>query len=693
MAGANSNINFVGLDFNNIKNNLKTFLQSQDTFKDYNFDGSGLSVLLDVLSYNTQYNAFYLNMVANEMFLDTALQRPSVVSHAKLMNYTPQSKVAPTAFANIEFYGVNTSSFTLPSYTTFLSESVDGVNYHFTTIESQTVNTDVSGNAIFNNVELKQGIPVNYSYVVDSTTNPNYVFELPDADIDTSTIVVSAQVSTSNSSYQVFTESSSYLTIDGNSPVYFVEESLDGNYQISFGDGILGKQLTDGNVLHVSYITTQGVMSHGANNFVLMDSINNNYSGVTVQTYQASSSGKDKESIDSIKYQAPKSFSAQNRAVTKDDYITLIQRNNLGVTFDAVNVWGGEENDPPIYGQVFICLKPSGSLSLTSTQKQELITKVIKPISVVTVEPYLVDPDYTFITMSVDVRYNPKLTNYSASQISDLIKTTINQYSANNLNTFNSTFSSTDVAIAIKNSDPSIITSDIKVNLQKKFYPNLTNTTTYNLLYNTTLERGVFTSGISNSPTLTFYNPASANNISGVYLEEIPSATSGIQNIEIINPGYSYQVAPTVTISGDGAGASAYAVLNNTNGSINSIQLTSSGNNYTYAVVTITPASYDTTGTGAAAIPVLLGSLGDIRTYYYNVNNVKTVLDDTAGTIDYSKGIVSLIDFNPVDVNNPLGQLSISATPKSDIISSTFNTIIAIDPFDPNAIVVNVTAQ
>lgn len=692
MAGANSQNIFVGLDFDTIKDNLKTHLQKQDTFKDYNFEGSGLSVLLDVLAYNTQYNAFYLNMISNEMFLDTALQRSSVVSHAKLLNYTPQSKVAPTAYIDTVFRGVNIPSFTLPAGTTFLSEAVDGVNYSFVTTENFSVNTDQSGNATFNNLEIKQGFRVETQFPVDEISNPNFIFELPDTDIDTSSIVVNVQESPYSSSYEVYTTAESYLKLDGTSRVFFIEETLNGTYQISFGNGILGKKLNTGNQVNVSYIVTQGTLSHGANNFVLLDSVNNNYTSVVVTSIEKSSNGVEKESIDRIKYMAPKSFTAQNRAVTKDDYITLVQKNGMGIAFDAVNVWGGEENNPPIYGQVFICLKPSGAKTLTATQKQELKTKIIKPISVLTVEPTIVDPDYTFINLNIDVRYNPKLTSNTTSQVTKSIKDSITNYINANLNTFNSIFSETDVALAIKNSDPSIITSDITVKLQKKIYPNLSNSTTYNLHYNTELEKGMFTSGVSNSPTLTFYNQATANNISGVYIEEIPSSTSGIQNIEVINPGYSYQVTPSVTISGDGSDATAYAVLNKTNGSINSIQLQNSGNNYTYAVVTITPAENDTTGTGAAAIPILIGSKGRLRTYYYNSNNNKTILDNNSGTIDYKNGIISLISFNPVDVNDKFGKLTITASPKSKIVTSTYNTIISVDDEDPNAIVVNVTA-
>lgn len=686
---ANTSISLVGLDFDSIKSNFTTYLKSQDTFKDYNFEGSGLSTLLDVLAYNTQYNAFYLNMVANEMFLDTALQRSSVVSQAKVLNYIPKSATAPTAFIDITVSGVTDSSLTLPSYTNFLSEAVNGVNYNFVTTETTTVNVS-NGTANFSNIELKQGIPVVYNYTVDSSTNPSYIFELPDDMVDTSTIQVLVQESSSNTFSEVYNLSDSYLTIDGSSLVYFLEETLTGTYQISFGDGILGKKLSDGNVVSINYIITQGTSAFGANNFVLMDSVSG-FVNTAVYGNSPASQGEEKESIDSIKYQAPKSYAAQKRAVTKEDYITHIQQNNLGLSFDAVNVWGGEENNPPVYGTIFICLKPKGAYTITDTQKLELITNTINPISVMTVTPKIIDPDYTYIQLSADVVYDQKKTNLSSSQIQQLIKTNINNYSSNTLNTFNSTFSVTDIATLIKNLNPAIVTSDISLNLQKKFYPSLTDSNTYNFYFNTPLQKGSFLSGIASLPTFELIDSNTLKTINGVYIEEVPGASSGIESISIINPGYSYQYTPTITILGDGSGANATVSL--INGAVSNITLMASGQNYTSAIVQITPSPYDTTGTGAVAIAILQGKYGTLRTYYYNSNNIKTILNENAGTIDYQNGIVTLNNFAPVNVDNPLGQLTIIATPKSRIIESTYNTIITIDPFDSNAIAVNVTSK
>jgi len=687
---SNTNIQIADLDFSSIKQNFTQYLQSQDTFKDYNFQGSALSVLLDVLAYNTQYNAYYLNMVANEMFLDSSVQRSSVISHAKLLNYTPKSAIAPTAFINFTATGVTTPSLTIPRYTNFRSSSVDGVNYNFVTVDSVTVNT--SGNtAIFNNLEIKQGISTTYSFTVNGTSNPSYIFEIPDSSVDASTIRVIVQESSTNTAYNTYNLSDNHLLLDGTSEVYFIQESLTGNYQIYFGDGIIGKKLSDNNIVIVNYIMTDGIASTGANNFILMDSIPN-YTNYTLSPVIAASQGSEKESIDSIKFQAPKSYSAQKRAVTKDDYINIIQQNNLGITFDAVNVWGGEENDPPVYGQVFISLKPTGAYNLTQTQKQKLISEVIKPISVLTVTPSILDPDYIYIKLNVNVYYDSTKTTLTSAELQTGVINSIRNYAANNLNTFNSTFNSYEVYSAIQSYDKAIVTSEFTTQLQKKFFPDLKIPTTYKLYYNTPLTKGMFLTGVYSSPALQFRDTLNlANNIDGVYIEEIPSSSGGLESISVVNPGFGYQYAPAVTIQGDGTGATAHAVV--VNGSIYSIVIDSIGSGYTSAIATISAQAGDTTGQLGSAVVNLLGKTGTLRTYYNDNTNVKTVLNSNIGTIDYNNGIVTLNSFAPTDVANELGQLSVTVNPNSSIISSSSNRIITIDPYDVYAITVNIISK
>ena len=689
MASANSNIQMTGLDFQDIKTNLVKFMQGQDTFKDYNFAGSGLSVLMDILAYNTQYNAYYLNMVSNEMFLDTALQRSSVVSQAKVLGYTPKSSVAPTATINLQVHGVVESSLTIPKFTPFVSRAIDGVNYTFLTKDDTTVNTS-AGIAVFDNIEIKQGTSSNYSFAVNSTANPKFSFEIPDTNIDTSTLTVSIQQSSVNTNTELFILASYYPTLDENSKVYFLQEGLSGNYEIYFGNGILGKRLTDGNIVRVSYISTKGTSAHGANNFSLVQGIQG-YANTSITSITAATNGKEKENIDSIKFQAPKSFTAQNRAVTKDDYITAIQQNTLGISFDAVSVWGGEENEEPVYGQVFISLKPSGSYNITQTQKQRLMREVIKPIGVMTVTPTIIDPDYTYISLNIDALYDSTKTSYTSEQLKGSIERAVNIYGNSILNNFNSTYNNSGFLSTVQNYDPSILSCDIKLKTQKKFLPNLKAESTYNFYFDTPLNKGMFSSGVTSSPTMKFLDKADLTNIiEGVYIEEIPVSTNGVESISLINPGTQYTAVPTVTILGDGKGALAHAVV--VNGSLQSIIVDTAGIGYTQAVVVITTLNGDLTGKLAAAIVVLQGSIGTLRTFYMK-NQIKTILSSNVGTIDYMKGIITLNNFQPYDVDEPLGQLTLSVTPVTNIFSSTYNRIITIDEFDPNAITVNMLTK
>lgn len=687
---SNTNIQVSNLDFADIKQNFISYLKTQDTFKDYNFTGSSLSVLLDVLAYNTQYNAYYLNMVANEMFLDSAIQRGSVVSHAKLMNYVPKSSVGPTAYINLQFYGVTTSTFTVPAYTNFMSEPVQNINYNFVTTDSTTVAV-TNNNAIFSNIELKQGYASSYNFTVDSTTNPQYIFEIPDSNIDVSSIGVIVQESSSNTSFNIYNSSKNYLELGPNDMVYFVQEAVNGNYQIYFGDGVLGKKLSDGNLITVKYIRTNGTSAVFANNFVLMDNLGS-YSGILVTPIQAAYGGFDRESIDSIKFQAPKAYAAQGRAVNKNDYMTAIQQNNIGITFDAVSVWGGEENNPPVYGQVFVSVKPTGGYDLTQTQKSKLLSQVLKPISMMTVEPTIVDPDYIYLQVNADVVYNPSKTTLDSGTLQAGIQSSIYNYSATNLNTFNSTFSSYDVLNIINSYSNSIVSSDFSLNVQKKIYPTLGTPTTYNLYFNSPLKRGVFGSSLTSYPGITVVNPSNiSTTLSNVFFEEVPESTVGVDSISVLNTGYNYTATPSVVITGDGTGATATAKI--VNNKLYSVTVTNAGVGYTSALATIVPALGDTSGTGATVVVQLQGQYGTVRSYYNDTVKGKVIVSNNVGTIDYVNGTITLTNLNPISVDNDLGQLTISMQPTTTIISSSLNRIITIDPFDPAAVSVSVTAK
>jgi len=689
MAGENSNIQITDLDFNTIKTNLKRYLQAQTTLQDYNYEGSALSTLLDVLAYNTQYQAYYLNMVANEMFLDSALQRASVVSHAKLLNYTPQSAAAPRAQIDLVMNNVTTSSLTLPKFTSFLSEAIDGISYRFVTLNSTTENTNLANNTVtFNDLVIKQGEPVTLSFTYDSAANPTAIFELPDTNVDTTTISVVVQQSTSNSSSQVFTLVDDYLALNGTTKAFFLQEATNGFYQIYFGDGILGEALTDGNVVSVSYIITSGTAATDANNFVLMDTISG-FSSSTITPVQAATQGAEKETIESIKYTAPKSYAAQGRAVTKEDYIFLIQ-NNAGIfPVDSVNVWGGEENDPPVYGVVFVAIKPSGGYLLTPSQKSIIEEQIIKPISVLTVQPRIIDVDYNYLVINSNILYDPKLTTLTSSQLQTQVLTAIQGFAADTLNTFNSTFQLSTLISTVQSVSSSFITNDASITLQKRLVPSLTASTTYTLKYGTSLKKDIFGKSVSVTPTFQIIDVDNNSVVrDSVYLEETPSSTTYVESISISNPGFGYTSTPTVTILGDGTGATARATV--VNGQVDSITIIDVGVNYTQAIVQIT--STDGNGSLASAVAVLAGNKGTLRTYYFE-NNVKKILNANAGTVDYAQGIVTLTDFNPFAINNSLGVLSVQAVPTSTIVSSARDKIITLDNTDPNAININIVAK
>jgi len=320
-----------------------------------------------------------------------------------------------------------------------------------------------------------------------------------------------------------------------------------------------------------------------------------------------------------------------------------------------------------------------------------LIEEVIKPISVLTVTPTIVDPDYTYVQLNTKVLYDPRLTTLNSGQIKQSVISAINTFSDNTLNTFNSTFKTPTLITTIQNADPSIITNETNIRIQKKFYPRLNTRTTYYLNFGIPLKRNYFNAGVSSYPDFSTTDTSATNLIrTGVYFEEVPTTVGGVATINIDNQGVGYTRAPIVTIVGDGRGASAFAVI--AAGRIVNIVVTDPGFNYTQATVVLTNAENDTTGTLAFATPVLEGSIGTLRTYYYS-NNVKTILNSNAGTIDYTTGLVTLTDFSPLTINNPLGQFTISAVPDSSIISSTYNRIIAIDEFDPEAIIVTVIAS
>jgi hypothetical protein len=679
MANIDAKLKVAELDFDTIKDNLKNYLKSQPEFSDYNFEGSGLSVLLDLLAYNTNYMGYYLNMVANEMFLDTALSRKSVVSHAKLLGYTPRSVAAARATINVAFTPVSSdsnSAILIPRFTRFLSESKDGINYVFVTTSSRVVSkNNQTGLFETSNLEVKEGQPLALSFSYNSQTNPKQVFVLPESNIDISTLQVVVQRSAENSNSETYVLAQDATNVGADSAVYYIEENKNGKYQIYFGDGIIGKSLVEGNIVIVSYIVSSGLLANGIKTFKLVDAILPG-SSVSVTTNQESTAGAFAEDIESIRMNAPKSFIAQNRAVTKNDYIALVNRDYP--YFEAVNVWGGEENDPPVYGKVFFTAKPLGNYEITETEIEYVKNSILKPFSVLTVTPEYVPADYNFLNIVSTVYYDPTKTTKTLDEISATVFSAINGFAAQNLNRFNSTFRVSQLSRAIDDSDYSISSNDVEITLEKRFTVDITKSTTYTLNFGTALAQGTTNKRISSTPSFTYLDTSGVNR--ECYLEEVLQSYTGIESIDVNTSGGGYTTVPSVMIDGDGTGAKARALI--VNGRVKRIEVTDPGTGYTTAVARLVGGG----GSGATLRVNLQGKTGKLRIYYYDTNQLKKTISEDAGDINYQTGVVVLRNFAPTAISDPFGTLVLRAIPLNKIFTSTKNMVITLDSSDPSAV-------
>ena len=685
MSSANNNkIVISSLDFDSIKSNFIQYLMSQNTFSDFDFTGSAINQLLDILCLNTHYLSFYLNMAVNESFLDTAVLLPNIISHAKLLSYTPRSMTASQATVNVTVTKSNTDSttvLTMPRFTAFTSQALNGTSYNFVTTDSKTVSNS-NNQFVFTGIQIKEGQPVIKTFVVNSQTNPTQSFDLADSSIDTSTLQVVVQTSNTNLQQNTFTLAENATEVNGQTNVYYLDIGQSGNYQVYFGDGILGTKLNDGNLVIISYLSTSGSPANQIQTFKLQTSL---LSGSTanVVTAIASAGGSDAESGASIKLNAPKSYLSQNRAVTINDYINLI--NKKYPFFKSVTVWGGEQNNPPVYGKVFISALPLNGFAVTEAQKQYVINNVLQPIGVLTVIPDFVDADETFLNFRVNVYYDPKLTSSTAAQIQSIVANSVVAWSNSNLNQFNNAFRQSKLLRAIDDSDQSVTGSACDIFLQKRFDPNLNVPTTYTLNYGIPLSVGTGQNRLYSSPTF------EENDQTGVprqcFIEEVPESSTGVDSVSIINPGNGYTSTPTLTILGDGTGANAYAII--VNGRIASVVVDKPGSEYTTATVLVSGGG----GTGAVLQAITQETTGILRSYFFDQNNIKTVLSNNVGTIDYTKGVVTLNNFNPSNIANPSGTLSIYAMPKTDNFSSNLNLIFTFDSTDPASVTVTVNVD
>ena len=669
------------LDFDTIKNNLKAFLNQQSEFTDYDFEGSGLNILLDILAYNTHYNAYYLNMVANESFLDTAILRDSVISHAKTLGYTPHSTRASVATINFTANSATSTSgtLTLPAGFGFLSNQIDSKPYNFVVLEDTTV-TKSNSTYYFENLEIYEGQLTTYRFTHNSASNPKQVFTLPDANIDTTTIKVQVASSSGNTQLTVYNSVSDILDVGVSSEVYYLQENKSGKYQIYFGNNVVGKSLPDGAIVNVTYLRTNGTAANKANNYVatsgISDSLAESITSFVIDPISSAAGGAVRESVDDIKFAAAAQFTTQNRLVTFKDYESYLKKNYPSI--DSLSVWGGEDETPPSYGKVYIALKPKTNYFISETEKQRIIDEIIKPKAIVAVSAEIRDAKFLYLLVKNTVKYDKAKTVSSTNAITTAIRNAIINYSNTYLNKFNSTFILSKLQDNIDGVDLNAIAgSETLLRLEKRFPLKLGQSTTYEVDYNALLHRGTSTNKLTSSQ-FTIFDTVGV--LRTAQIEETPESFTGVSEIQVTNAGTGYTSEPTVTITGDGVGAIATAVL--TNGKITNIVVTKRGINYTRALVSISGGG----GYGASAIAILDGRFGTLRTFYYDENAEKKIINAEAGTINYTSGLITLNDLNVNSISTPDALMRINIESERGIITSSKDTIITIDVDDPTSI-------
>ena len=463
------------LDFDAIKASLIDYFKTQESpFKDWDYTGSGLNLLIDVLSHNTHYNALLAHMAVNESFIDSAQLRQNVVSAAKLIGYTPRSAVAAkaTIACSLPPRIDSINEYVIPAGSLFSSNITDRTKnrgYRFTNLNDIICSKNSNGLLAANNVEIYQGEIVTKRIQINSAqSNNEYIID--DKNIDLNTLKVAVFQNGRTEINEVYSRFSDINAVDGSTPIYFIYENYNGNYVISFGNGVFGKRPDNLNILELSYLVTDGVGSNGSNIFSYSSSFDSTkITKVDIFTINRALGGADQESTSSIKYNAPLQYISQNRAVTADDYRTLIHGKFPNVK--SISVWGGEENEPPQYGKVFISIRKNKDLNYTSDfltyeEKQEVLS-YLSDKKVLSIFPEIVDPEYVNIVLDVLFKYNRNLTTYTKIQLENKVKETISEFNIQYLDSFDGVFRHSFLTKTIDNSNPSILNSHVRIYISK----------------------------------------------------------------------------------------------------------------------------------------------------------------------------------------------------------------------------------
>jgi hypothetical protein len=449
----NKQINVSELDFENIKYNLKNFLKGQSTLSDYNFEGSGLSLLIDILAYNTHYNSLYTNMALNESFLDSASKRESVVSIATMLGYLPRSAKCSTAIVDLIISNptLTPPSAILPKYSTF-SAAANGKTYFFYNTEDISV-IPVNGIYRANSIEIKEGIPNYETYLVADDTK----YLISNKNVDLSTVKVTVRESGSSTVVSTYTQATDIINVKATDEVFFLREVYDNKFELSFGNDKFGKALTNGNIVTVEYFITNRAEANDIRQFSLNSTIPELGGSSFIITVTPSLGGDEPETSSEIKFNAPKLLNSHNRAVTANDYVAVLKANYTNI--DTINVWGGEDNIPPVYGKVFLCIKPKYSSKLSAAEKELIKNDLLKNRNVIGVTPEFVDPNYINLQVNITAHYDKAATTKTKQDIITAIDTIVRNYNDTYLKQFDSVFRYSKFLKLIDNVDPSILSN------------------------------------------------------------------------------------------------------------------------------------------------------------------------------------------------------------------------------------------
>jgi len=476
---ANSSLTLSSIDFDSLKNNFKEFLKTQSVFKDFDFNGSNINVLLDVMSYNSYLNAFYLNMVASEMFLDSAQKYDSVVSHAKELNYVPRSTKSSVGEINLAFSTVGFSSLTIPKGTRFTGINSNG-SFTFTTGETKILTSSNTTYSI-SNLQIFDGDYFQDSYVIDyDIENQQFLITNQNVDVDSITVNVIENNGATNTEFK---KATTLFGLNDSSVVYFLQGTQNNLYEITFGDGLFGRKPINASTVIINYRVASGPLADGATEFVLVDDLNDSNEGdilsETVTTVVSSSGGAEQESLESVRFTAPRYFAAQQRAITSDDYSSLIL-SNFGGEISDVAVYGGQEVEPKQYGRVIISIKPTSGTVAPNYVKNKVVNYLQEYIPLPN-RVVLTDPDYLYCSINSEIQYDTNVTSKTSSEIETAVRAAIDSYSSENLEKFDSDLRYSRLINTIDNSDQSITSNDTTIRLIKRITPTFNTPTTYEI--------------------------------------------------------------------------------------------------------------------------------------------------------------------------------------------------------------------